>query len=59
MESVYSFLIFIVVMTSLAVLFVVALVIMLEIKVNRIMIKLDEVTTDIRNFIDRGPEKSE
>ncbi len=50
----FSFLIYIVVMTSLAVLLMLVLVILLELKMNRIMYKLDDMSHDAGRFMKLG-----
>ena len=49
-----SFLIYIIVMTSLAVLLMLVLVVMLEIKMNRLMSKLDNMSRDAGRFLRMG-----
>lgn len=53
-SSEFSFLIYIVIMTSLAVLLMLVLVILLEIKMNRILYKLDDMSRDAGRFIRFG-----
>ena len=54
MDPYVSFLVYIVVMTSLAVLLMLVLVLTLEIKVNRILNKLDGMSRDAGRFIRVG-----
>lgn len=53
-DSNLSFLVYIVVMTSIAVLLMLVLVILLEMKMNRILIKLDGMSKDAGRFIQMG-----
>lgn len=50
----FSFLIYIVVMTSLAVFLLLVLVILLELKMNRILGKLDNMSRDAGRFMKLG-----
>ena len=50
----FSFLIYIVIMTSLAVLLMLVLVILLELKMNRILGKLDDMSRDTGRFMKLG-----
>ena len=50
----FSFLIYIVIMTSLAVLLMLVLVILLELKMNRILYKLDDMSRDAGRFMRLG-----
>ncbi len=50
----FSFLVYIVVMTSLAVLLMLVLVILLELKMNRILGKLDDMSRDTGRFMKLG-----
>ncbi len=50
----FSFLIYIVIMTSLAVLLMLILVILLELKMNRILYKLDDMSRDAGRFMRLG-----
>lgn len=53
-EGVFSFLVYIIVMTSLAVLLMLVLVILLEMKMNRIIGKLDGMSRDAGRFMKVG-----
>ncbi len=50
----FSFLIYVVVMTSLAVLLKLVLVILLELKMNKVLYKLDDMSRDAGRFMRLG-----
>ena len=50
----FSFLVYIVIMTSLAVLLLLVLVVLLELKMNRILYKLDDMSRDAGRFMRLG-----
>ncbi len=50
----FSFLIYIVVMTSMAVLLMLVLVVLLELKMNKVLYKLDDMSRDAGRFMRLG-----
>ncbi len=50
----FSFLVYIVIMTSMAVLLMLVLVILLELKMNRILAKLDDLSHETGRFMKLG-----